>query len=545
MLLCRKIRQGVPLLTPDISVTKVVILTLLAVTTIVLSAFGVFHYCLERGTRLAELQRDLKVHTLQLENSLPLPMWNFDYDQVDKIIESAMQDREIFAVAIEATDGSTRRAFVRDAAWRITATDQEIRGRELITRTAGISVYGRKIGTVQVFMTPSYLNESLRDFFLIVAAGIVTLDACLIFLLFHLLRKAVIRPLKRIEAYALSVGAGAPGGSSPGEECYFGELHNLRHAIVEMTVSLARAQEDQVQKLEERVRERTVELQETQHELVAAARHAGMAEIANNVLHNVGNVLNSVNVSAGVVTGKMCGSRLPGLLQAVELITEHQAELGEYLTRDEKGKLLPKYLEKLAQALTAEQQGVIEELSRLTKSVDHIKEIVATQQSYAGSSSIIEPVRIQDLVEDALRMNLGALTRHEVTVVKEFASVPVLPLDKARLLQILINLISNAKQSLDAVKQGSRRMTLALEFTKERLLRISVSDQGEGIAAENLSRIFNHGFTTRKNGHGFGLHSCALAAKEMGGTLSAESAGAGMGATFTLEIPVEAAGGTT
>jgi two-component system NtrC family sensor kinase len=177
--------------------------------------------------------------------------------------------------------------------------------------------------------------------------------------------------------------------------------------------------------------------------------------------------------------------------------------------------------------------------------VDHIKEIVATQQSYAGSSSIVEPVQIQDLVEDALRMNLGALTRHEVTVVKEFAIVPVLPLDKARLLQILINLISNAKQSLDAVKQGSRRMTLALEFTKERLLRISVSDQGEGIAAENLSRIFNHGFTTRKNGHGFGLHSCALAAKEMGGTLSAESAGAGMGATFRLEIPIEAAGETT
>jgi len=263
-----------------------------------------------------------------------------------------------------------------------------------------------------------------------------------------------------------------------------------------------------------------------------------MAEIANNVLHNVGNVLNSVNVSAGLVLGRLQGSRITGLSQAVRLMNEHAGDLGHFLTLDQKGKLLPGYLEKLAQALAAEKQGLLEELGRLTKSVDHIKDIVATQQCYAGSAQIVEPVQIRELAEDAVTMNLGALTRHEVTLVREFSEIPVLPLDKSRLLQILVNLISNAKQAMDGMAPGERLLTLRLELACERRLRITVSDRGEGIPQENLSRIFNHGFTTRRGGHGFGLHSCALAAGEMGGTLTAQSAGAGRGASFTLEIPV-------
>ena len=294
------------------------------------------------------------------------------------------------------------------------------------------------------------------------------------------------------------------------------------------------------EKLEERVRERTRELQEAQHELVTAARHAGRAEIATNVLHNVGNVLNSVNVSAGLVMSRLRASRVGGLSRSVQLMNQHAGELGSFLAQDQKGKLLPGYLEKLAQALAAEQQGMLEELSRLVQSVDHIKEIVATQQCYAGSARLIEPVQIRDLLEDALRINLEELTRHGVTVLRRFAELPVLPLDKARLLQILVNLIANASQAMAGREQECRRLTLGAELAAHRLLRITVSDQGEGIPPGNLSRIFNHGFTTRKGGHGFGLHSCSLSAREMGGALTARSDGAGRGASFVLEIPVRA-----
>ncbi|MEB0007985.1 HAMP domain-containing sensor histidine kinase, partial [Pseudomonas sp. RTB2] len=167
-----------------------------------------------------------------------------------------------------------------------------------------------------------------------------------------------------------------------------------------------------------------------------------------------------------------------------------------------------------------------------------IKDIVSTQQSYAGASNLIESLNISDLLEDALRMNSGALTRHHVTVVKDFIDVPAVMADKHRLLLILINLISNAKYAMSNMDDRARKMTLGVKFIDNSILQISVKDEGEGIAPENMTRIFAHGFTTRKEGHGFGLHSCALAAIEMNGHLSAYSDGPGKGAVFTLEMPL-------
>jgi signal transduction histidine kinase len=126
-------------------------------------------------------------------------------------------------------------------------------------------------------------------------------------------------------------------------------------------------------------------------------------------------------------------------------------------------------------------------------------------------------------------------------VVKQFAQVPVAMLDRARVLQILVNLISNASQALQNVPDESHRITLTVDTFAGSSLRVSVKDEGEGIPAQNLTRIFAHGFTTRKTGHGFGLHSSALAARQMGGTLTAHSEGPGKGATFTLELPLDSA----
>lgn len=284
-----------------------------------------------------------------------------------------------------------------------------------------------------------------------------------------------------------------------------------------------------------------VKLQATQRELVDTARRTGMAEIASNVLHNVGNVLNSVNVSAGLISRQMQTSKVSGLTKAVQLINDNAAQLGNYLTHDEKGKLLPVFLNELSKTLAAEQKNILEEIAMLTKSIDHIKDIVATQQAYAGTSSIVEPVNVQDLLDDALRMNTGALIRHNITIVKDINAVPTLPLDKHRILQIVVNLIGNAKQAMNGMENPCITLCAALVNTANRhVLRITVTDNGEGITPENMSRLFAHGFTTRKNGHGFGLHSCVLAAKEMGGILTAHSDGPGQGATFTLDIPIDA-----
>jgi two-component system, NtrC family, sensor kinase len=280
------------------------------------------------------------------------------------------------------------------------------------------------------------------------------------------------------------------------------------------------------------------ELREAQAELVTTARRAGMAEIATNVLHNVGNVLNSVNVSAQVLYEKVHTSKGPGVAKVAQLMKEHPDDLGDFISSDPKGRALPDYLDKLADALAIEQQVMIAELAQLTRRIDHIKEIVATQQSYAGNASVLESGSLRELVEDVVRICDVSLARHHITLIKEFSDVPQMPLDKHRVLQILVNLINNAKQALEAGANRSPQIILRLRVVDDGRVRVEVEDNGEGIAQDNLARVFEHGFTTRVDGHGFGLHSCILAAHELGGDLTVRSAGPGSGALFILELPL-------
>jgi len=292
---------------------------------------------------------------------------------------------------------------------------------------------------------------------------------------------------------------------------------------------------------EQALEERTHELESAQGALVSAAREAGMAEIATNVLHNVGNVLNSMVVSTDLIGTRLRESKIKRFVDAMRLMDEHRADLSEFLSTDERGKRLPGYLNKLVATLTAERAFVLEELDSLNKGLDHIRDIVTTQQSYAGAStSVLEPVLIGDLLEDALRMNAGSLARRDVSVVKHWPNVPEALLDKHLILQIVVNLVVNALQAMEAVTDRPHRLTLTAEkiaAAEGALIRVEVEDNGAGISAENLSRLFTYGFTTRKKGHGFGLHSCALAAKAMGATIRAHSDGLGQGARFTFDLP--------
>lgn len=279
-------------------------------------------------------------------------------------------------------------------------------------------------------------------------------------------------------------------------------------------------------------------LKKAHDELLTTSRMAGMAEVATSVLHNVGNVLNSVNISTNLVSEKMRNSKVASLAKAVALMHAHAADLPKFLSEDPKGRQLPAYLEKLSMHLAEEQAVVQGELVSLSVNVEHIKEIVAMQQSYAKVAGVLETMSPVSLVEDALRLNAGALERHKVRVVREFADLPPFPIEKHKVLQILVNLIRNAKYAVENNPAGEKQIIVRAALAGTEFVKISVIDNGVGIPAENLTRIFSHGFTTKKEGHGFGLHSGALAAKEMGGNLCVHSDGAGKGATFILELPI-------
>ena len=274
-------------------------------------------------------------------------------------------------------------------------------------------------------------------------------------------------------------------------------------------------------------------------QLRESSRQAGMAEVATSVLHNVGNVLNSVNVSATLVAEHLRQSKTDNLLKLSAMLEQHRADLAQYLSTDPRGQRIPRYLGTLAQQLDGARVTMLQEIEHLRKNLEHIHNIIAMQQAYARTPEFAEPVPVVQLIEDALQMCATSLGRHGSVVVREFQVSAELITDKHKVLQILINLLRNAAQSCGTSGRSDKQVIVRITAAHDSV-SIAIIDNGVGIPTQNLTRIFNHGFTTRTDGHGFGLHSSALAAKELGGTLTAHSQGPGLGATFTLELPMNA-----
>jgi PAS domain S-box-containing protein len=285
------------------------------------------------------------------------------------------------------------------------------------------------------------------------------------------------------------------------------------------------------------------EFVQVHNQMLAVSRQAGMAEFATGVLHNVGNVLNSVSVASTCMSDSLKRSKSISLAKVVALMRKHEADLGSFFSHNPKGKQVPAYLAELADHLAGEQATALKELGELQKKIEHIKSIITVQQDSAKMSRAPEGLQLTELVEEALRMTATDLQRSGIRVIKEFEDMPLLMIEKHMVLQILVNLVRNATQACETSSRPEKRLTIRLSNKADRV-RIAVADNGSGILPENLSRIFAHGFTTKKDGHGFGLHSAALAAKEMSGSLNVQSEGIGHGATFTLELPFQSSGGT-
>ena len=336
------------------------------------------------------------------------------------------------------------------------------------------------------------------------------------------------------------------------------EQDSIRAAVDMLGATIARQRAQNALReanntLEQRVVERTrelvaeveakeearAELANAQQQLINTSRQAGMAEIASGVLHNVGNVLNSVNVSSALMSDRLRESPLRSLSRLATLLEEHQHDVASFILEDPRGNKLPAFVIQIAARLEEERAFFLEEHQQLTRNIEHIKEIVTMQQNYAQVSGFLQQVEISDVINDAVQIVGPAFERHAIRLQRNYGAGPTAILDKNKVLQIFVNLLQNAKHALSEGNPATRMITISVEQPTPDRVRISVADNGIGIPPENLIRIFSHGFTTRSNGHGFGLHSGANFAKEMGGGLEAASAGLGQGATFTLELPLD------
>jgi len=312
-------------------------------------------------------------------------------------------------------------------------------------------------------------------------------------------------------------------------------LGTVRLIAGQLAVSLENAM--LYDQLEARVQQQTLALREAQAQLLGAAHRSGMAQIATNVLHNVGNLLNSINVSASLLERQVNGLKLAQVGRVAQLFDGHEEDLADFLSRDDRGRKIPAYLHDLERALLADRDRLLDEVRNLARTVEQTMNVVSTQQTYAGAGGLREWSVVSGLVDDALRIVNGSTQWPGTIIVRDMPADFAAEIDKSRVLQILVNLVSNAKHAMQRAKVAHPQLAVSVQ-RDDAHLRITVADNGEGIAAENLTLIFSHGFTTKADGHGFGLHSCANAAGEMGGRITASSGGAGQGARFTLEIPL-------
>jgi C4-dicarboxylate-specific signal transduction histidine kinase len=273
----------------------------------------------------------------------------------------------------------------------------------------------------------------------------------------------------------------------------------------------------------------------THAQLRERSREAGMGMLATGLLHNLGNVLNGVTVSSGMLREKLHQSKLGGLHRVAKLV---EAELQQLPAspHQERRAALPTYIRRLADHLQCEHAELLNEAESIADCAEHAVAVIAAQQSLAKGQPVFdELLRVNALMDSALELGWSAFGLQGVAIERHYECDVCVMADRHRLLQILLNLLANASQALGEVPAGARSIALRTSLAGG-CVRLTVQDNGSGIEACHLPHLFNQGFTTKPHGHGSGLHSSANWAHELGGCLSGHSDGPGRGASFVLEL---------
>ncbi len=379
--------------------------------------------------------------------------------------------------------------------------------------------------------------------YVLIVAGVILAGLIISYAFANLIQRSLSGPIVELAATAKRISTSSNFSLRMTERTFGKKVDELEILSTEFNQML-----DQIQakdekilaanaELEKKVEERTHELREIQKSALENAHAAGMAEIATGILHNIGNIANSVNTSTEEIAKIIQQSKITGLLKANQLLQENMGRLVEFFSTDQKGKILPEYYIKVGNSLKSEFDQMRDEVEGLNQKIALIKEVIHMQQDYAKKRIFVEELSLVQVVDEILNLQKTSLLRHEIEIVKDYHQDLKVKMQRVKFAHILMNLIKNAKEAMKDTPLNLRRITISIGETPNAEVYLQVSDTGEGVSQENLNQIFNHGFTTKNSGHGFGLHFCANAMTEMNGKMTVDSKGRGHGATFTLTFP--------
>jgi len=539
------------------------IIAVITVTSVIQVLFTTIKTAEDRESALRQTVINQERIMNELAHGLTEPLWNFDIDHVKTLVKLKLKEQDFVGIIIH--DIETGEAVVglsKDQGGEIIETFDQDFGSSIL-KSIDISKNNVVQWKADCYFTDLYVREQIYRSIRYSVFTILGLISVLTVLLTTTLNFLIIKPIQRFRKLARSI---ANGDFSKRIEVrqtdVIGEISNevnslmdqLQMAIREInrvmeamaagdfsgkiTVNLA----GDLHKLKthtnrsiEILNERTEQLKAAQQEIVDKAHKAGMADIASGTLHNVGNILNSVKVSAQLIKNEIDQSNINNFKRANDLLRENHDSMDDFIIKNPKGKKLLEYYLKLEEVLFEEKDKMSENLERLNDKINTIADVISAQQSYAGINSFTEEYSLETIIEDALTLQSGSIDHDGIRIIRNYAHIPMIMIQKAKLVHILVNLIKNSRESMLDIPIENRQITIITERSGN-LARIIIKDTGKGIEPDNLRKIFSHGYTTKKDGHGFGLHSCANYMSEMNGNIRAESAGINRGATFVLEF---------
>jgi two-component system, NtrC family, sensor kinase len=495
------------------------------------------------------VERHLETTASILGNNLLPTLAFMDRAEAQKILTSLAGDSSIDTAAVLDSTGTLFAAYGNGKVSPITDASQ-LQKDEPFQMTEGHIRYsislksgGDSQGTLVLYEDLWAASERYKSYMLTVMlvfiAGLVLSVA-----LAQILQRSLSGPITKLAATVKNISSSndyslrMSNGEAQSQIVEIQLLSSEFNRMLDHIQSRDREIQTANGELERKVEERTAELKDVQKQALQNAHAAGMAEVATGVLHNIGNVINSVNTSAGEIARTVNDSKVQGLIKANFLLRENMDRLTDFLTNDPKARPLMEYYLAVGDQLEREMNILREEVRGLSSKVTLVKDVVQMQQQYAKKEFLSEEVNLPDLTEEVLELQRSSLTREGVQLIKNYSDVPNIKVQKVKFAQLLINLVKNGKEAMVNLPPERRILTLEIGQDAELGVYLRVIDRGEGISAENRAKIFSHGFTTKKAGHGFGLHFCANAMTEMGGRLLVDSMGEGKGATFTLSFGV-------
>ncbi|MBS0367060.1 MAG: HAMP domain-containing protein [Proteobacteria bacterium] len=374
-------------------------------------------------------------------------------------------------------------------------------------------IYGRPLFRLRVDV-PRDISALGRTAVRYASACLLGAAIIVLFLVLYVLNRTILKPLAAVTRHAVAVGQDK-----------------------DLTNRLDLKRRDEIGTLARELDRMVARLARSRAQLVDQSFQAGFAELARGVLHNLGNAMTPIGVRLASLGERLKQAPAEDACQAV-------GELRAGATDPGRAADLREFLclasEELARSVTAARTDI----AVMARQAALVQSVLTEQLRPARNEHVIEPVRLTDLLTQALEIVPDTCRRQlAIDTDPTLIRVGVVRVARTVLRLVLQNLIINAADAVRAAGKSRGTLRVSAELQPDggrQQLHLQCRDDGVGIAAPDLERVFEKGFTTksRETNHGIGLHWCANAIGALGGRIWASSEGPGQGASLHVLVPL-------